>query len=193
MPTDAGLVLDRVVLAMLKMVRKTRSEGEARMKEGRISQIGRYVFSTRLGRLGAARFAAKASSSGTCDVEATRILGVTRNFARVTAETELALSSKEMTLEELWVFVADLEAKPIGQTIDTTSWGVVVPANDLLARFPGGGWVPPPPPGMGGAPPDASGAYWVDRPWGQLWFAFLSGDRLAKISVSPGARGSPGV
>lgn len=67
----------------------------------------------------------------------------------------------------------------------------VLPSSAITERFPVGHWVPPPPPGYG--VPDAQGAYIVERPWGQLWFALYTGDRLFQISFAPGKRGSPGV
>lgn len=67
----------------------------------------------------------------------------------------------------------------------------VMPSSSMTTRFPGGHWVPPPPPGYG--VPDAQGAYIVERPWGQLWFALYTGDRLFQVSFAPGKRGSPGV
>jgi hypothetical protein len=58
-------------------------------------------------------------------------------------------------------------------------------------HFPGGHSLPPPPPGWG--PPDAAGAYVAERPWGQIWFTFFTGDRLMQLSIGPGMHGSPGV
>lgn len=59
------------------------------------------------------------------------------------------------------------------------------------ARLPGGTWLPPPPPGWG--PPDAATTYVAQQPWGQIWFAFFTGDRLKTVSIAPGMRSSPGV
>jgi len=67
----------------------------------------------------------------------------------------------------------------------------ILPSSSITATFPVGHWVPPPPPGYG--VPDAQGAYIVERPWGQLWFALYTGDRLFQISFAPGKRGSPGI
>ncbi|HEY1547567.1 MAG TPA: hypothetical protein VGG28_07100 [Kofleriaceae bacterium] len=58
-------------------------------------------------------------------------------------------------------------------------------------RFPNGHALPPPPPGWG--PADAAGTYVVDRAWGQIWFSFFVGDRLAQLSLAPGRHGSPGI
>jgi hypothetical protein len=58
-------------------------------------------------------------------------------------------------------------------------------------RFPGGSSLPPPPPGYG--PSEAQGIYVADRPWGQIWFAFHTGNRLVQLSIAPGRYGSPGV
>jgi len=68
---------------------------------------------------------------------------------------------------------------------------LTVDPNAVVKRFPGGHSLPPPPPGYG--PADAQGAYVADRPWGQIWFAFYTGNRLFQLSISPGLRGSPGV
>jgi hypothetical protein len=61
----------------------------------------------------------------------------------------------------------------------------------VRARFAGGHSLPPPPPGWG--PADAAGSYVAERPWGQIWFTFFTGDRLVQISIGPGMHGSPGV
>jgi hypothetical protein len=61
----------------------------------------------------------------------------------------------------------------------------------VYARFAGGHSLPPPPPGWG--PADAAGSYVAERPWGQIWFTFFTGDRLTQLSIGPGMRGSPGV
>ena len=64
--------------------------------------------------------------------------------------------------------------------------------DDVERRFPGGYWVPPPPPGWG--PVDAGPAYFTERPWGQIVFAFgSSGAPLHSVSLAPGQHGSPGI
>jgi hypothetical protein len=61
----------------------------------------------------------------------------------------------------------------------------------LLQRFPDGHSLPPLPPGY--SPPGAQGIYIAERPWGQIWFALYTGDRLVTITLRPGMHGSPGV
>jgi hypothetical protein len=117
--------------------------------------------------------------------------------------------------DDLWSFVAALEAQvpldrtrvagflagapfrntfelpsPTSLTVRFLAPPTVDPAQ-LDRRFSEVSALPPPPPGYG--PPEAEGAYVVQRGWGQLWFAFHTGSRLVSISLAVGASGSPGV
>lgn len=67
----------------------------------------------------------------------------------------------------------------------------IIDGRTLLERYPDGHSLPPPPPGY--APKDAQGVYIANRPWGQIWFALYSGDRIVQFTLNPGRHHSPGV
>ena len=97
-----------------------------------------------------------------------------------------------MTVAELLAKIAALEEHVV-QDGKERSVGLEPPVvwPEYWNTFPGGYSLPPPPPGI--APPEFAGAYVVDRPWGQLWFTFYTGDRLVSVALAPGRKGSPGV
>lgn len=90
----------------------------------------------------------------------------------------------------------ELELRPANGSVDgdlTVRFtpALNVDASAVVARFADGSSLPPPPPGYG--PAEAAGAYVANRPWGQIWFTFFTGNRLTQISIGPGMRYSPGV
>ena len=90
----------------------------------------------------------------------------------------------------------ELELRPSGPGVDAMLVVRFAPPFQIgmaavHERFPGGHSLPPPPPGWG--PPDAAGSHVAERPWGQIWFTFFTGNRLVQLSIGPGMRGSPGV
>jgi hypothetical protein len=112
--------------------------------------------------------------------------GVTFEVTRDWRQREL-LVAKTSALE--------IELRPSGDAgpgdLSIMLPGVHVTWPVLAEKYPGGRSLPPPPPGYG--PAEALYAYVVDRPFGQLWFTFYTGDRLVRVALEPGRSGSPGV
>lgn len=98
--------------------------------------------------------------------------------------------SPPATRAELRDLIASLELAPRDQVL-TLEPPVIVDGATLAAWFPDHFVLPPPPPGYG--PVEASGVFVANRPWGQLWFAQHTGDRIVHITVAPGRHLSPGV
>jgi len=68
--------------------------------------------------------------------------------------------------------------------------GSAVDEGALTTRYPKRSWRPPPPPGW--APEGAGPTYIVDRPWGELWFAFRN-DTVRHAIFSFGQHSGSGV